>query len=165
MGIMDRITERFTSKGSTKQPVTLDETTVLNALRVVQDPDLHKDIVTLGFVRNVKISAATGGLEGQHEVSLEVNLTTPACPVKEQLKTQCEEALMALPGVSSTKVTMTASTRGALPLNTGSPVAASLGQVKNIIAVASGKVKDSAKAAIDNVFAGAFTCGNNLASY
>jgi len=139
MGIMDRITERFTSKGAPTQPVTLDEAAVLNALRVVQDPDLHKDIVTLGFVRNVKISVVAGGLEGQHEVSLEVNLTTPACPVKEQLKTQCEEALMALPGVGSTKVTMTASTRGALPLNTGSPVAASLGQVKNIIAVASGK--------------------------
>ncbi len=158
MGIMEfrnRIAERLSSKVVPQQAVSLDEKTVLDALRVVQDPDLHKDIVTLGFVRNIKISAEAHSPEAGHkvsheaghkvsheaghQVSLEVNLTTPACPVKEQLKAQCEAALMALPGVTSTKVTMTASTRGSLPLNSGSPVAASLGQVKNIIAVASGK--------------------------
>jgi len=134
MGILGKITERFGSKGPAagiQSGATLDENAVLEALRAVQDPDLHRDIVSLGFVRNVKIKSG--------EVSFEVNLTTPACPVKEKLKTQCEEVVMALPGVTGVKVTMTASTRGSLPINTGSPVSAALGQVKNIIAVASGK--------------------------
>ena len=95
------------------------------------DPDLHKDIVTLGFVRNIRI---TGG-----EVSLEVNLTTPACPVKEQLKSQCEDILRALPGVEKASVVMTATTRGG-PAFVGSHASAlALGRVKNVIAVASGK--------------------------
>jgi ATP-binding protein involved in chromosome partitioning len=52
-------------------PIT--ETQVLDALRTIQDPDLHKDIVSLGFVRNVRIE--------QDTVRRDINLTTPACPV------------------------------------------------------------------------------------
>ena len=55
---------------------------VLSALRDVQDPDLHKDIVSLGFVKDVRIE---GG-----EVDFIVELTTPACPVKDQLKSEAE---------------------------------------------------------------------------
>ena len=63
---------------------------------VVVDPDLHRDIVSLGFVKNVEIE------EGK--VSFTIELTTPACPVREQLQTQAEEAVRALPGVSDVVV-------------------------------------------------------------
>ena len=57
---------------------------VLDALRAVQDPDLHKDIVTLGFVKEVKIA---GG-----EVDFTVELTTPACPLKDVIEIERERA-------------------------------------------------------------------------
>ena len=112
------------------RPQLLNEDTVRSALSSIMDPDLGKDIVTLGFVRNIQIRGT--------EVALEINLTTPACPVKETIKTQAETALRDLPGVSTVAVTMTATTRGNVA-TAGSPIAAALGGVKNIIAVASGK--------------------------
>ena len=51
---------------------------IIDALKTVKDPDLHKDIVSLGFVKNMEL---VGG-----KVKFDVELTTPACPVKEQLK-------------------------------------------------------------------------------
>ena len=69
------------------------EEDVLSALRTVQDPDLHKDIVTLGFVKDVKIN---GG-----EVGFTIELTTPACPVREEMKAEAETKVKALPGVTS----------------------------------------------------------------
>ncbi len=51
---------------------------VLEALKKVQDPDLHTDIVKLGFVQDIKIC------EGS--VAFEIKLTTPACPVKEKMQ-------------------------------------------------------------------------------
>ena len=81
-------------------------------------------------MRNVEISGA--------DVKLDINLTTPACPVKETMKAQAEEALRKLPTIGKITVNMTATTRGKIT-QAGSPIAASLGQVKNIIAVASGK--------------------------
>ena len=74
---------------------------VLSALRDVQDPDLHKDIVTLGFVKDVQIE---GG-----EVDFTVELTTPACPVKDQLKAEAEGKVAALEGVTAARAKMTAS--------------------------------------------------------
>ncbi len=106
----------------------VSESQVRDALSVVMDPDLHQDIVTLGFVRNVKIEGTS--------VSLDVNLTTPACPVKEQLKAQCEAELRKLPGVEAVHVNMTAVTRAAVSPATSNPA---LAGVRNIIAVASGK--------------------------
>jgi len=99
---------------------------VLAALRVVQDPDLERDIVSLGFVKNVVVE---GG-----RVAFDVELTTPACPVKDVMKRQAEEAVEALPGVERVDVSMTAQTRAAGPA--GSPV---MKDVKNVVAVASGK--------------------------
>jgi ATP-binding protein involved in chromosome partitioning len=109
---------------------TLSEAQVRDALKAVIDPDLHKDIVTLGFVTKVDITGS--------KVAVTVNLTTPACPVKEKLKTQCEEEIRKLPGVSDVHVTMTATTRGAQrsAAETTHPM---LQNVKNIVAVASGK--------------------------
>ena len=99
------------------------------ALRSVIDPDLHKDIVTLGFVKNIEILAG--------KVKVEVELTTPACPVKDLLKKQAEDALRTIDGVSQVEVVITAQTRGAKIATPN--VQSSLGRIKNIIAVASGK--------------------------
>ena len=82
--------------------MALSETVVLEALRVVQDPDLHRDIVTLGFVKNVKIS---GGRR------LHCRAHDPACPVKDLLRDQARAVVSALPGVSSVAVEMTAQVR------------------------------------------------------
>ena len=80
--------------------MSVTEEQVKDALRAVQDPDLHKDIVTLGFVKDVKID---GG-----EVDFTVELTTPACPVKDQMKAEAEARVAALPGVTAARAKMTA---------------------------------------------------------
>ena len=66
----------------------LSESAVLDALKVVTDPDLGRDIVSLGFVRNLAID---GGA-----VSFTIELTTPACPVKDQMRDQAHAAVSAL---------------------------------------------------------------------
>lgn len=107
----------------------LSEEEIKSALVHIIDPDLGKDIVTLGFVRNIKITGSA--------VSLEINLTTPACPVKESFRKQAEEALLKVPGIETADIKMTATTRSAKAELDGRPD--SLKGVKNIIAVASGK--------------------------
>ena len=100
------------------------ETAVLGALTVVKDPDLHKDIVSLGFIKNLRID---GG-----RVGFTIELTTPACPVKDQLRDQAHAAVSALPGVTAVDVEMTASVRAVASPEAGrAPVEG----VKNIIAV------------------------------
>lgn len=98
---------------------------VLEALKSVQDPDLHRDIVTLGFVQDVKIEGGS--------VCFKLELTTPACPVRDVLKEQAENAVMALPGVESVEVELSARVRDALKSSTLLP------DVRTVIAVASGK--------------------------
>ena len=82
---------------------TLEREAVLNALRVVTDPDLRRDIVSLGFVKDLSLKDGN--------VSFTIELTTPACPVKDQLREQATAAVRALPGVSSVDVRMTANVR------------------------------------------------------
>ncbi len=103
--------------------VTQEE--ILTSLRNVQDPDLGKDIVTLGFVKEVKI-------EGE-EVSLTIELTTPACPVKDEMKAEAETLVSSLPGVSRVSVQMTAQVRGTRAAQEMIP------GVRHCIAIASGK--------------------------
>lgn len=98
----------------------------MDALRVVQDPDLHRDIVTLGFVKNLEIQRGS--------VRFDLELTTPACPVKDLLKSQCEEALLALPGVEEVHVNLTAVVR-----ERKTQPEDLLPKVRNVIAIASGK--------------------------
>ncbi len=105
----------------------ITENQVLEALKVVQDPDLHRDIVALEFVKNIKISSGA--------VKFDVQLTTPACPVKEDLKAQCLEAVNAIPGVTSVDITMTAQ----VPKTAGSKKTDLLKDVRHVVAVASGK--------------------------
>lgn len=105
----------------------LSEQTVLDALRQIQDPDLHKDIVTLGFIRDLKIE---GG-----DVSFRIVLTTPACPVKEQMEDAAKEFVGALEGVTNVRVTMDAD----VPKGRGLGEKIAVEGVRNIVAVSSGK--------------------------
>jgi ATP-binding protein involved in chromosome partitioning len=108
--------------------MALTEAAVLDALRAVKDPDLHKDIVALGFVKNMRLS---GGA-----VAFTVELTTPACPVKDLLRDQARSVVAALPGVTQVDVEMTAQVRAVGRPELGrTPVDG----VKNIIAVGAGK--------------------------
>jgi len=106
----------------------LSEAAVLDALRAVKDPDLHKDIVALGFVKDLRID---GGA-----VAFAIELTTPACPVKDLMRDQAHAAVSALPGVAAVDIRMTASVRSVARPELGrAPVEG----VKNIIAVGAGK--------------------------
>ena len=108
--------------------MAITESAVLDALRGVQDPDLKRDIVTLKFVKNVRI-------EGDR-VSFTIELTTPACPVKDQMRDQARALVAALPGVSQVDVEMTAQVRPTVSADMNrQPVPG----VKNIIAVGAGK--------------------------
>ena len=80
----------------------LNEQTILKALQAVQDPDLHKNIVELDFVQNLKI-------EGDR-VSFDLRLTTPACPIRDKFKDQCIAIVKSL-GASEVEVTFTAQGR------------------------------------------------------
>ncbi|HET7617256.1 MAG TPA: Mrp/NBP35 family ATP-binding protein [Vicinamibacterales bacterium] len=106
----------------------INEAAVLEALKVVKDPDLHRDIVTLGFVKNLRIEGA--------RVAFTIDLTTPACPVKDQMREQARAAVAALPGVAEVEVEMTATVRPAAnPAAGRAPIAG----VKNVVAVGAGK--------------------------
>ncbi len=105
----------------------ISEQLVLDALRKIQDPDLHKDIVTLGFIKDLKIEGGS--------VSFRIVLTTPACPVKEQMEESARELVGALPGVSAVNVTMDAE----VPKGRGLGEKLTVPGVRNIIAVSSGK--------------------------
>jgi len=107
---------------------------VLRALRTVQDPDLKQDLVTLGMIQDLRI-------EPNGTVSLRAVLTTPACPMKEKIRSDIEKAVTAVPGVAGIKITMDAQVRGQ---KAGAPSASGGGSamiqgVANIIAVSSGK--------------------------
>lgn len=104
------------------------EASILEALRSVQDPDLHRDIVSLGFIKDLQIE---GGA-----VRFKIELTTPACPVKDQLKAQAEAAVRAVAGVETLAIEMTAQVTASQP-QAGTQGAIS--GVKNVIAVSSGK--------------------------
>ena len=103
------------------------EQLILDGLRQIQDPDLHKDIVTLGFIKDLKID---GG-----NVSFRIVLTTPACPVKAEMESAAREIVGALPGVLSVSVTMDAE----VPKGRGLGEKIAVEGVRNIVAVSSGK--------------------------
>jgi ATP-binding protein involved in chromosome partitioning len=105
----------------------LNEQLILDSLRQIKDPDLHKDIVTLGFIRDLQIN-------GGH-VSFRIVLTTPACPVKAEMESAAKEIVSALPGVTSVAVTMDAE----VPKGRGLGEKLVIEGVRNIVAVSSGK--------------------------
>jgi ATP-binding protein involved in chromosome partitioning len=106
------------------EPVTLDQ--VMAALATVQDPELHASIVRLGMVKDVAV-------EGR-DVRLTVELTTPACPLKETIEGDVRSALEPL-GIENLTLTWGANVR-ATTVREGQKAVPG---VKNIIAVASNK--------------------------
>jgi len=100
------------------------EREVLDALKGVMDPELGKDIVSLGFIKELMV---TGG-----KVSFSVELTTPACPLRGEIEANARRAAASVGGVTEVDVKMTARVRGPM-------AAAGLPGVKNVIPVASGK--------------------------
>jgi ATP-binding protein involved in chromosome partitioning len=106
----------------------VEQPAVLEALKVVRDPDLNRDIVSLGFVKDLRID---GG-----RVAFTIELTTPACPVKDQMRDQARAAVMRVPGVAAVDVQMTAQVREAAAADAGRQP---LPGVKNVIAVGAGK--------------------------
>jgi ATP-binding protein involved in chromosome partitioning len=104
----------------------LTETAIRDALRHVQDPELHRDIVSLDMVKDLRIDGSS--------VALTVDLTTPACPLKDEIGRDIEAAIRGL-GASEVDLTWGATVRRAAPQQPENPVPG----VKNIIAVASGK--------------------------
>lgn len=108
------------------EKMALSKEAVLAALRNVQDPDIKKDLVTLNMIQDIEIDG--------NKLGFTVMLTTPACPLKELIRKDCEEAIAKYIGedieVTVTMSSHVTSTRDNAPLLPG---------VKNIIAVASGK--------------------------
>lgn len=108
--------------------MSVQESDIFKALSTVMDPDLNQDVVKAGMVKNLKID---GG-----KVSVTIELTTPACPMKEKIKSDAETALKAVAGLSELKLDMTAKTRAG-PMGTSKE--ALLPGVKNVVLVGAGK--------------------------
>ena len=103
------------------------ESEVIDALRTVIDPDLNRDIVSLNFIKDMKIDGDA--------VSFTIELTTPACPMKNEMERMAREAVTAVSGVKTVKINMTASvTKGV-----AGKEKQSIDGVRNVIAVGSGK--------------------------
>ncbi len=110
-----------------KKSPSLTEQDVLDALKGVKDPELHRDLVDLGMIKDIRIGDGT--------VALTVNLTTPACPLKAQIEREVREALAGRLGDAWTfTITMGAEVRGK-----GIAEKGDIPGVKNVIAVGSGK--------------------------
>ena len=101
----------------------LSEKALLDALRTVNDPELHRDLVSLGMIKQL---AFDGGA-----VTLTVNLTTPACPMKAQIERDVRAALARVPGVETVNLSFDAQVRASSQKE--------LPGIKNVIAVGSGK--------------------------
>ena len=107
---------------------TVTQEKILEALKIVQDPELHRDIVSLGMVKDIAVNNG--------KVAFTVELTTPACPLRESIESDCKKALGGIPGVSSLEINFGAQVRGS---KTGAGQTDLLPTVKNIVLVASGK--------------------------
>ncbi len=105
--------------------MTITEEKILAALRHVEDPDLKKDLVTLNMIKDVKIE--------DKKVSFTLELTTPACPMKDMLKNACTNAVKHFVDPAA-EITINITSRVTKPLDT-----TQLNAIKNIILVSSGK--------------------------
>jgi ATP-binding protein involved in chromosome partitioning len=106
---------------------TVTEDGVKNALRTVEDPDLHRDLVSLGFVHDISIRGA--------DVSFAISLTTPACPLKDKMREDSIRAIRNMvPGVGKIEVTFDAQVRQDKRIQEKLNL-----PIRSIIAVGSGK--------------------------
>ena len=105
----------------------LNQESVLEVLRPVQDPELQKSLVELNMIRNVNIEGS--------KVSFTLVLTTPACPLREFIVEDCQKAVKNLPEVEEVEVEVTAET----PQQKSLPDRQSISGIKNIVAISSGK--------------------------
>jgi ATP-binding protein involved in chromosome partitioning len=101
---------------------------VLRELRTVQDPDLHRDLVSLGMIKDLKVDG--------ERVAFSIVLTTPACPVRDNMKDWCETAVRRLPWVKQVTIDMQATTAAGRGMGANEQL---IPHVKNVVAVASGK--------------------------
>jgi ATP-binding protein involved in chromosome partitioning len=101
---------------------------IIEALKRVQDPELHRDIVSLGMVKNLAVENG--------RVAFTVELTTPACPLRESIESDCKRELAAVPGVTAVDIAFGAQVRGS---KAGAGQTDLLPTVKNIVLVAAGK--------------------------
>lgn len=107
----------------------VQEEAVWAALRTVQEPELHRDLVSLNMVRDLVVTESG-------EVSLTVVLTTPACPLKSLIESEVKAAVIKVPGVKSVRVGMTSNVTSS---GRGPSPAPMTSGIRNIIGVASGK--------------------------
>ncbi|KAL7529535.1 hypothetical protein ACHAXR_003016 [Thalassiosira sp. AJA248-18] len=114
------------TSSSTKHPSDW-QSQILSALSVIIDPDLNSDIVSLGFVQNLQIDDSS-------VISLDLELTTPACPVKDLFVQQCQDIINKLDWTRGVEVTLTAQANEA---PSGAPLGMS--QIGAVIAVSSCK--------------------------
>ena len=128
------------------------EEAVLQALTAVRDPDLNRDIVSLKFIKNLRIE---GG-----RVSFAIELTTPACPVKDQMREQARDLVGRLPGVTAVDIEMTARVRSAVTPDSSK---AAVPGVKNIIAVGAGKGGVGKTTVAVNLAVALSQCGGRVA--
>ena len=106
--------------------MNFSQSDIIKALSTVEDPDLKRDLVTLNMVKDVKVDP--------NKVSFTVVLTTPACPLKEKIRQDCEDAVRQV--VGSSVIVDINITSSVTSLRSNAPL---LPGVKNIIAIASGK--------------------------
>jgi ATP-binding protein involved in chromosome partitioning len=104
-------------------PATREQ--ILDKLRTVKDPELHRDIVSLNMVKAVEI-------EGPR-IHLDLELTTPACPMKDQIQGDVNKALKTIPGVETIEIEWSAQVRSSRPGGSALP------NIKNVVAVGAGK--------------------------
>jgi len=102
---------------------------VLTVLSAIKDPDLGRDVVSLGMIKDVAIT--DGG-----RVSFTFELTTPACPVRDRFQSLARDLVAGIPGVTAVDLKMTANVRAAF---NGRGHEAAIPGVKHVIAVGSGK--------------------------
>lgn len=103
------------------------EQEILQALSTVEDPEIHRTLVSLGMIKNLRVVGS--------DVRFEVVLTTPACPLKDQIERDCREVLSRLPGIGEVAITMGWNVRA----SRGMMDRGGIPGVKTSIAIASGK--------------------------